>query len=552
MEQPTPSIPDAVSNAAVPVSAPPEWTPLRIARVAAAGLAVAVSAWLISITVWSVVHCVPGELVYDGMGGAVVDHCVRIREGRPIYAEPDDSFMPLLYTPLYYYLCTATMTVLGEGPVACRVTSTVLIGLSVVVLMSLVRRITRSNWAALLVLPMACAAYGQTRFYFTEPRVDPAAALMIMLSVWSAIRFRGLAAAILTGVFLSLAFWSKQSTAIFSAMFLLGLLQDGFKRALAAAITFGVAVLLSTWTATRLTDGWFWTFIVELGRHHGFPLERLARTARMDWAGPLLWPALALPTLLVSFTATARRPGPGKEAERGIRLLITSILALGVYSLVSRANVGSTPKPLIPVSLLMAGAIPIGLWRITQIGSSLAWRRSSAVLVACLAAAYLYSQVFPVSESLPSAERAENWARIMAKVCDAADEGPVWVTPFGYVTTRMPGQQMRPTLVAVEDYVGGRFGPLTGREIPPPLADKIAAGYFHTIVLPIRRVDRPLENLLEQYYRVETTIDGLEDDTAPASNKLGFFRPTKKLKKDPPPRRAKNRKPPPGRPRRGR
>ena len=57
---------------------------------------------------------VTDTLVHDRLGGSVIDHSIRIRQGLPLYAEPDDHFVPLVYTPIYYYLAAGSMSDQGN------------------------------------------------------------------------------------------------------------------------------------------------------------------------------------------------------------------------------------------------------------------------------------------------------------------------------------------------------------------------------------------------------------------------------------------------------
>jgi len=92
------------------------------------------------------------------------------------------------------------------------------------------------------------------------------------------------------------------------------------------------------------------------------------------------------------------------------------------------------------------------------------------------------------------------------------------------VTTRIPGQSMRPTMLALEDWLGVR-GKSTGNPLPPKLVAAIERGEFAAIVFPSRGKNRWFRPEIDRAYRLERELEpmtvGVEDNEL----RLGVFVP---------------------------
>ncbi len=48
--------------------------------------------------------------IYEGL---IIDHCIRVIEGKTIYPEPNAEFIPLIYPPLYFWVNAFFMKTFG-------------------------------------------------------------------------------------------------------------------------------------------------------------------------------------------------------------------------------------------------------------------------------------------------------------------------------------------------------------------------------------------------------------------------------------------------------
>ena len=458
-------------------------------------LCAALSVVVVFETVQTMAVRTTGPLVHDRLGGCIVDHAIRIRQGLSIYAEPDDRFVPIVYTPLYYVLAAGVMSIVGEGVFACRLTSALLVAGCVAIAMALVRLTARGAWP-LLALPIAAAGYSVCFFFYDAPRTDPLSSLMVLLAIWSAARFSGLRSAVALGVLLSLAYFSKQSSLAFSAVFLLGLMLLDYRRALLAGVVFGAGTAAAIGLMNWLTDGWFWTYCVFLTTQHEMPLERALSGLQQDWGTELLIPVLSC-VLVALALARSRRRG---EPERRMFVVLLGTLAIAAFCFTSRTRVGATVKVLMPFCLVAGAAIPAGLGWLEGLRGGERWRLGVRALAALLVSGYLLQHRFDPDDAIPRPAALALWEELQTDVERYAEQGQVWVGPWGYFTTPMRGQGMRPQQIALEDYLGTR-GHSTGLPMPKALVQAIREERFAAIFWQVPVRHEQLAELLGRHYR---------------------------------------------------
>lgn len=59
----------------------------------------------------------------EWMEGAIIDHVARVLSGRSLYVPPSVDFVPLIYTPFYYWVCAPFAALLGVDYFAARLVS---------------------------------------------------------------------------------------------------------------------------------------------------------------------------------------------------------------------------------------------------------------------------------------------------------------------------------------------------------------------------------------------------------------------------------------------
>ncbi len=204
----------------------------------------------------------------EWMEGAMVDHVARVVAGQPLYVAPRAEFVPYIYPPLYYWVSALAARFVGVGLPALRGVAVLAWGLSLLVLFDFVRRETHCWWAGLISVVLFVATFPATELWFGLARVDTLMLVLVLGACWL-VRFRrGLSSAVVAGLLLVAACFTKQQA------FLLALAPIGYTLfadrrrffALAlAALLVGLAALVALEAAT---DGWFWFYVFEAPRQH--------------------------------------------------------------------------------------------------------------------------------------------------------------------------------------------------------------------------------------------------------------------------------------------
>lgn len=214
-------------------------------------------------------------LELEWMEGGGLQQAFRMQRGEPVYGPPSPDFVPFLYTPLYPALLAllGKLVPLGYGLArAVSIAAVIAIGLALWRLCAIEHK-PRSH--RLLALALFSSGYV---FGFRWLDLGRGDALFLALLVWGLVVLResegSLRKAALAGLLVSLAFWTKQTAAVFVvASGVAGLLvapRQLWAYAATIALVCGGGVLLGQW----LTDGWLWTWIYETHQTHEFNVER--------------------------------------------------------------------------------------------------------------------------------------------------------------------------------------------------------------------------------------------------------------------------------------
>ncbi len=217
-------------------------------------------------------------LELEWMEGGSLHQALRLQQGLAIYPEPSAEFVPFLYTPLY------TMLLAGLGwvlPLDFTLARAVSVAACVAVGVGLWRLVAqegkpRAHQAA--AVGLWCSGYVFTYRWYDVGRAD---SLFLALLLWGLVLLRGARGkprrAMLAGLLVALAFWTKQTAAVFVlASGLAGLLvapRELLWFAGVIALVDGGGVLLGQ----RVTGGQLWTYIYELHQSHAFNAERFTR-----------------------------------------------------------------------------------------------------------------------------------------------------------------------------------------------------------------------------------------------------------------------------------
>ncbi|HEY2953680.1 MAG TPA: glycosyltransferase family 39 protein [Candidatus Eisenbacteria bacterium] len=228
----------------------------------------------------------PFEL--EWLEGLSLHHVQRLLEGRPLFAAPSLEFIAAGYTPLYWAAGAAAARLLGPGFAALRAVSFASSLASLALIFALVRRETRSAYAAALAAGLFAAGFRFAGAFFDVARAD-ALHLALLLGAILALRaMRGAAAAgALGGVLLGLATLTKQSAVVAAAPFVAWQLGADRRRGAWLIGTLAAVLGASTLGLQRATQGWYLYYALDVAARHDPVLASFPMVVIRDLIAPL-------------------------------------------------------------------------------------------------------------------------------------------------------------------------------------------------------------------------------------------------------------------------
>jgi hypothetical protein len=299
----------------------------------------------------------------EQLEGAMAVAVARVAQGLPLYARPDFSFIPYMYSPAYFWASAwmaCALGVAGHCLIALRMVSILSTLGCFAAIFALVRMETRSAWAALAGAGLYAAAYPVTLHWFDLGRVDSFYVFLVLLALLAT---RRLHPALAAPVWV-LAMLAKQTIA---PVAVLVLLQDWKRprRALTGLGVFLTGALGSTVWLNHTTHGWYTYYI--------FTVPGANSDLRLHAAAFFLSTALLAPFGIAIAVVAAALLLPGLHWNHSIaRFYWLSGGALLALSWFLSAHAGATVNTSMPLYALLAVAFGIALARL------LAWLRAQS------------------------------------------------------------------------------------------------------------------------------------------------------------------------------
>ena len=214
-------------------------------------------------------------LELEWMEGGTLQQAWRVQQGLPVYGPPAPDFVPFLYTPLYPALVAALGYVFPLDFALARAVSILAVAATCAGLWRLCAIEAKPRAHRAMAVGLFLSGYVFSFRWLDLARGD---ALFLALVLWGLIVLResegSWRKAVLAGVLVAAAFWTKQTAAVFViASGLAGLLiapRQIWVYAGTIALIDGGGVLLGQ----ALTEGWLWTWIYEMHQTHAFNDER--------------------------------------------------------------------------------------------------------------------------------------------------------------------------------------------------------------------------------------------------------------------------------------
>ena len=217
----------------------------------------------IAIYVYVAVRRLDYPFELEWLEGGEVEIVNRVVHGQAIYVAPSLHYVPYPYPPFFIWVSAAFAKVLGVGFLAPRLVS-FLASLGVLALLwQLVRRETGDIVSGLVAAGLFAATYQTSGAYFDLARVDSLFLVLLLAAVAVARRGQTWQAGGLIGVLLFLSFFSKQTALIAALPLLVYLVAFRRRVGIAACLTLGALLGVSTLALDHASHGWYDYYVFE-------------------------------------------------------------------------------------------------------------------------------------------------------------------------------------------------------------------------------------------------------------------------------------------------
>jgi 4-amino-4-deoxy-L-arabinose transferase-like glycosyltransferase len=338
------------------------------------------------VTLWIIIAYM--RLVYpyevEWMEGAMLDHAVRITQGKPIYTAPSIDFVAWLYPPLYYYAIAGAMKIVGIGFFAGRLVSIVSTILTAAMLGVMTKKITADKLLAFFTCALYLATYHATGFYFDIARNDAFFTCLLVVTAFvasspvaAAFRLRpriaakdgyfseglSMAGPIATAIILALAIATKQQAIFFlPALAVWYWLRDNRAAIVFAATTIGLVGIAFLLTNSA-TNGWLAYYILRIpqAKRADFVWIRMFAVFPQYVFGAFTASTLAL-FLLLARAGQAQRAFWSSPTGL-LALMACCALAAGAVSL---GNDGGYANVMMPFAAFAIPLMPIAMSKLAR------------------------------------------------------------------------------------------------------------------------------------------------------------------------------------------
>lgn len=224
--------------------------------------------------------------VFEWGESAGVNQINRILTGVNLYDQPALDFAPLVYTPLYYFLSAGLSAIIGNSLFSARIVSLISTAGSVVLIGRIIQKETKNTLLAWISGMLYLACFSLSDGFYDLARVDSLYILIILITFSVVLEAKNKAGYLLFGLLMVMGFFIKQSFLLvfFPLHIYLLLKRRGHSWPGFIVEILGLAVPL--YFINRLTGSWFFYYIFELPREHGYSLV----SAVDFWIGDTIHP----------------------------------------------------------------------------------------------------------------------------------------------------------------------------------------------------------------------------------------------------------------------
>lgn len=348
-------------------------------------------------------------LELDCIEGVILDHIVRLTQGKPMYVEPTLHFIPLAYMPFYMTVSSWLVAIVGPAFWAPRLVSFLATWSVAALIAAAVRRETGARAIALAGAAIYLLGFGFTGSCYDVARPD-SLMLVLVLAGLSALRFSsGTLGALASGLLMTLAFFTKQHAIVFAFTSAAHLALNDRRRLLPFALAIVVGCGGGYLLLTKTLGPWFAFYTWDVPSHW----SQFSGIRVLHYVGDAL-----VGTLGVLFIPTLLSLGLPSKPWRGPSGLWvwTGIGAIGT-GLLATLDPAAYRHTLMPTMMAFSILGPLSLHRLAL--EATAYRansRAAMTIVFSVLSLQFLPLYYPVHSRLPHPRAIEAYRAFMAEL----------------------------------------------------------------------------------------------------------------------------------------
>jgi hypothetical protein len=200
-------------------------------------------------------------------GGSLIQ-VQRLLSGLPLYARPTFDYVPLIYSPLYFYVAAIFAKVIGFGFLPLRLVSFLATLGCMATIFLIVKKYTADLFVSLMAAGSFLALYKVSDTWFDLARVDMLAVFLTLLAIYL-VQAGSTWRLILAGIAISLAALAKQTYWILVVPVLIYAAFLHGRRVLFMLLSTLVVSVGAHLLLDRIYDGWYSFFVYSAGFGQG-------------------------------------------------------------------------------------------------------------------------------------------------------------------------------------------------------------------------------------------------------------------------------------------
>lgn len=224
--------------------------------------------------------------VFEWGESAGVNQINLILTGMDLYAEPTLEFAPLVYTPIYYYLAAGLSSLIGNSLLAARLISLLCTIGIVIIIARIVQAETKNYLLAWISAMFYLACFSLSDGFFDLARVDSLYVLIVLISFTVVLEAKTRTGYVLFGILVVLGFFIKQSFILVFLPLQTYLLYKRTKESWIGIAGSWIGLVGALFFINYATDNWFFYYIFELPKEHGYSFV----SAVNFWVGDTIRP----------------------------------------------------------------------------------------------------------------------------------------------------------------------------------------------------------------------------------------------------------------------